>query len=219
MGILQSKEYSKEAEYQITMGPDNQIQVISGKQGTDYESVEHVLRLQVHDWREKSMSFRLGIDKEIPVADFKDDIVYEQGILQMSFKVPADYPGGHFELLRRVGQLVDGTDKDLLGLGISHKWIGARSFVQFNKSASRACKRKGLAWNNGDWGTEVTLYGCIASWVKKSPNSDHLHCRFRVDDNELVVFTVDSVSKEYKDMVTAGPVSTMQVTLSKEDWY
>jgi uncharacterized protein YheU (UPF0270 family) len=34
-------------------------QVISGREGTDYGSVEHVLRLQVHDWREKSMSFRL----------------------------------------------------------------------------------------------------------------------------------------------------------------
>lgn len=225
MGIWQSQQASKEAEYGIILDANSEIEEIPGKEGIDYESAEHVLRLHVHEWREDSRSFHLGIDKQTPDADFKVSLDYMNDVLQMSFKLPAEYPGGRIELLRKVRQLLNDSsrlgikDGSRLSFGITHHWMGADAFVRFNNSMRKASKKIGAIWNLDDWGSEVSLYGCTASWRKKSENSDHVHVKFRVDSGEMVVFTVNTVGSDYRDMKVTDLVSTVHLALFNDDWF
>ncbi|KAJ5190707.1 uncharacterized protein N7498_009692 [Penicillium cinerascens] len=219
MGIWQSQQTSKEAEYGIILNANNEIEEIPGEEGTDYVSAEHVLRLHVHEWREDSRSFHLGIDKQTPHDDFKVSLDYMNDVLQMSFTMPAEYPGGRIELLRKVRQLLNDSsrlgikDGSRLSFGITHHWMGADAFVRFNNSMRKASKKIGAIWKLDDWGNEVSLYGCTASWRKKSENSDHVHIKFRVDSGEMVVFTVNTVGSDYRDMRVADLATYIQIML------
>lgn len=207
MGCEQSRP-SAEGEYHIVLDAENNVQQVLGPPGIDYDAAYHVLHLQVSNWRSTSPTFRLSIDRLVlNSSGFQDLIDWIDDTLHFSFKIPADYPGGRIELLRRIRQLLDQDNF----LGITDKHVGMLEINEFLPTIKKSHSKK----NN--WTPTVPFYGCNTAILQRTQfSSTRVLFKFTVDPEEAAVLVVDKRHEHYQTVTGSNPVSTVPILECKE---
>lgn len=193
----------KEVKYSLVLDATRNIEYTSGKPGVDYESADNVLHLEVHDWREPSRSFHLGIETETPERDFDYQVNWDSNVLHFSFKLHLVYLGGRPELLRRMQRLL--LDDNILG--VTQKYLGRQAMAEALTEMRKSHHTK----NN--WRPAVVRHGCSTSWLKRKEAASIAFYKLVVDDEETAMLAVDTTNEEYRETVGGKPVSTPSISL------
>ncbi|KAJ5679313.1 hypothetical protein N7462_007557 [Penicillium macrosclerotiorum] len=182
---------SEQGRYKIILGDDDLIQSIPGPEGEDPESPNHVLDLKVTDWRTTAPCFDLGIDHSRTTVLFESHLDWIDDSVHFSFKLPADYPGGRAQVLKRVRQLCDGSKP----LGITDIHLG-KFAIGKHLSATKKGRKKKHQWTSGFW-----AYGCKINWLKRTESSKNVHFKFAAEEDEAVIFVVDETNPDFRSAV------------------
>lgn len=192
----QTSQPPGEGTYKIILDANGNIKNIPGAPGVDYESADHVLHLDVHNWREGTRSFHLGIETLTPETDFDCELDWTKDVLKFSFKLHPGYQGGRPELLHRIQRLFQ--DDNLLG--ITQKYLGREAMAEVLTEMRKSHRKK----NN--WRAAVIRYDCSTSWLRRSEAASIAYYKLVVDKYETAMFAVDTNNEEYKAVVGSKAV-------------
>lgn len=193
----------KEVKYSLVLDASGSIKHTPGKPNVDYESADNVLHLEVHDWRESSRSFHLGIETETPKTDFDYRVDWNKDVLHFSFQLHRDYLGGRPELLRRMQRLL--LDDNILG--VTQKYLGRKTMADVLTEMRKSHHTR------SNWRPVAVRYGCSTTWLKRKEGARLAFYKVVVDDEETVMLAVDTTNEEYKDAVGGKPVSMASMAL------